>query len=546
MTNKLSNSFLSKKLIPISWVFAVSLVSHCLYSPLGFNPTDDGFTLAYSQRIINGEFPHRDFITIRPALSPLLHTPEVLIGGNHTYMLSRFIFFLQISMISWISTSYINKQLGKPFNYAYLCIFGLLSFTLCCHTFPPMAWHTIDGLFLCILGTHLNAYLKPKHKYLSYIFFGSACLCKQSFIFICPIALLILGDWKQARNIFSSFLPLILYIAIIVTSGGANDAWNQMGSQTGFYEVAIKPYIKLRTISGIIFGVILTYYLRRSSLPNSNKESIISIAILCLSITYTIYNQTLNNSLKSSFLLPGIVAGIATYISIKDKTLSSNDLKTGLIIILISWSCSLSIGYNSPVFGSGLLITYTIAITFKLLPCNLEKLKAITSTIIALTSITSFHYIRTNHIYRDMPAIHLSSKLDAVLPGGENILTNEITNAFLNELDSFINEVNESGLDFAIIPSVAGYWVNSAQRNPIPIDWPQGTELNSTVLKERVYNSIIRNRNRQMVIVQKVNAGELSKGIIEINLNDPYYETVKYVKENLTKVSQGKFFELYK
>jgi len=39
----------------------------------GFNPTDEGVVLAQSWRIINGETPHQDFISIRPAASGYLH-----------------------------------------------------------------------------------------------------------------------------------------------------------------------------------------------------------------------------------------------------------------------------------------------------------------------------------------------------------------------------------------------------------------------------------------------------------------------------------------
>src|SRR3989339_1658329 len=40
----------------------------------GFNPSDDGVILAQSYRLINGEIPHKDFISIRPVFSGILHT----------------------------------------------------------------------------------------------------------------------------------------------------------------------------------------------------------------------------------------------------------------------------------------------------------------------------------------------------------------------------------------------------------------------------------------------------------------------------------------
>ena len=73
----------------IFFILTVSVVSHLLFSWIGFNPTDDGFILSLSRRIIDGQFPHRDFIFIRPALSPVIHVPFVYFGGEYTFWFSR-------------------------------------------------------------------------------------------------------------------------------------------------------------------------------------------------------------------------------------------------------------------------------------------------------------------------------------------------------------------------------------------------------------------------------------------------------------------------
>ena len=64
-------------IIYIAFLFIVPTIAHIAFSWIGFNPTDDGFTLAYSRRLLDGQIPHKDFIIIRPILSPLLHTPIV-------------------------------------------------------------------------------------------------------------------------------------------------------------------------------------------------------------------------------------------------------------------------------------------------------------------------------------------------------------------------------------------------------------------------------------------------------------------------------------
>lgn len=80
---------------------ALALFSHVLYSPLGFNATDEGWMLAGSRRLLDGEVPHRDFISLRPAGSSLLHVPEVAFGGDHVILLSRLAAWIQYGVIAW-------------------------------------------------------------------------------------------------------------------------------------------------------------------------------------------------------------------------------------------------------------------------------------------------------------------------------------------------------------------------------------------------------------------------------------------------------------
>ena len=68
------------------------LIFHLIFSKYGFNPTDDGHVLAHAKRILNGEIPHRDFISIRPAMSSFLHSIEIIIFPTEKiFYYSRFV-----------------------------------------------------------------------------------------------------------------------------------------------------------------------------------------------------------------------------------------------------------------------------------------------------------------------------------------------------------------------------------------------------------------------------------------------------------------------
>ena len=69
----------------------VPIIFHLIFSKYGFNPTDDGHVLANSKRILFGEVPHKDFISVRPAGSAYLHVFEVLFFKDSLFYFSRLI-----------------------------------------------------------------------------------------------------------------------------------------------------------------------------------------------------------------------------------------------------------------------------------------------------------------------------------------------------------------------------------------------------------------------------------------------------------------------
>jgi len=65
------------------------------YSFYGYDDADGGYTLALSWRICNGEFPYRDFILVRPPLSPLFHSlPLFILPDNYQIIFDRFLCYL--------------------------------------------------------------------------------------------------------------------------------------------------------------------------------------------------------------------------------------------------------------------------------------------------------------------------------------------------------------------------------------------------------------------------------------------------------------------
>ncbi len=541
-----------ESLLAVLWIGGVSVTAHLLYSTLGFNPTDDGFTLAYSRRLILGQIPHLDFISIRPCLSPALHVPEVLFGGAYTYWISRFVFFLQWAVVAWFATGFIIRGLGLALRSGERFALALITFVFCCHSFPPMVWHTVDGIFLSVLGLHFRSRPAVRRAWPAYLLFGAAYLCKQSFIFVAPALLVLFGDWRKWRCLAATALPGVFYLVILVATGGLGDGLEQMLSQNDFFTYAVRSYLRIPVFAGIGAGFAAAGLLsasgsaaapgRRSTARWFGSAIVAAAFLLAAAALYE------GRQLGVQLGLFGMVCGAIVRMVSGSPRERFSRIRTGAVLIVLAWSASLSIGYNTPAFVSGMLLVFLLGLVLRSLPAEGMRLRPLLSVVAVLAAVIAFHHTRTHHIYRERPASELTKTLGDVLPGGKLIRTNPNTYEFLVDLDRAIDEVDSEGLGYAIVPDLAGYWVQAKEANPLPIDWPQGIELNTPALFDRVTRSIEDGRPHQAVLLQKFGAEALDRGFLELRIvEDEWFHTVvRYVRNHLDRTGETECFDIYR
>ena len=533
------------------WIPCVALAAHLLYSGLGFNPTDDGFVLAYSRRLLDGQIPHRDFVMIRPWLSPALHIPEVLAGGDYTLWLSRFVFFIEAACIAWFGTVFVKNGIRQSFTSTEQPIVALLSFVLCCHSFPAMAWHTIDGVLLCVIGMSCRSLPSARAKPIGYFLMGAACLCKQSFLFGGPGMLLVYGDWRKWRCVGAFVLPGLVTSVALLLVGAAADARLQLLAQTGIFEVGVQAYRDAQLYMGLVVGLIPAMLLFSNSPGGWPAAPRLRRAVgcaLCAAAVGLAMKRLYDGRLfASSFALFGMVGGVVLYLTLEVARSQMDTLRTGAAVSLLAWSTSLSIGYNSPVLGSGILAAYVLALVCQqsawrgLRPGR----RSLASVAVVALALWAFHHARTYHIYREQPASVLTGALGDVMRGGQLIRTNENTQAFLKDLNMAVGRVQGRGMTYAILPDIAAHWVTSEQPNPLPIDWAQSTELSTKALAERITKSLEGTRSEEIVIVQKFQASALASGFVDLQKSDES-PAVTYVRMHFEKIESTQYFDLYR
>ena len=230
--NTITCLLMKKWLIGITFIGVVSFACHFAFSSLGYNPSDDGFILAGAKRILFGEIPHRDFITIRPFLPYLLWAPVVAISGDSVYWVSRFLVWIQFATIAWMSVLIAEKILKKSFSFFEQISFALFAFLLPAHNFPLMAWYSIDAVFLSIIGIWFALCTNTKGKLLGYFLIGTTALARQNFLLLGPFVLFIIGDYKQLKYWVATLSPLFAMGIFLLIVGALHDALLQMTAHT--------------------------------------------------------------------------------------------------------------------------------------------------------------------------------------------------------------------------------------------------------------------------------------------------------------------------
>jgi len=535
-------------LVPVAFLFIVPVLAHVLFSWRGFAPVDDGFTLAYSRRILEGQVPHRDFIIIRPFLSPLIHTPFVLFGGDYTFWISRLFVLFQFACVSWAWVSIVNRAFDNPFDNTTKIVVALISFAASVHYFVLTAWHTVDGIFLASIGMWmLLTRRRTTNRLVGYLLVAAAYLCKQSFLFMAPLSVLLLGDWREKKYWLTIALPAAGYCAYLLATGSLPEAVLQLASQSGIVSTGVGSYLNLGILLGISAGYGSMFLLSTDTIPLPRIKPVLRYAGACILtvvpaflIAVGLYRGTLGTV---SFGVVGMVLGIVLYRVSSRVTRVEDKVPVVLIALLLAWSASLSVGYNWPTLLLGPLFTTLTAFVYSMRESLDSRFLQATLAIAGATILLSFGVSRPYYIYREQPSSGLTESLEGVLPGGRFIYTNPNTYDFLVDLDNAADEVSARNRTYAIIPDAPGYWVQAQQTNPLPVDWPQPVELSNQYLVDRVTKDLETKRGETTIIVQKVQAFDLADGFAP--LDDDQYEVVKYVRAHFSKTDETEFFELY-
>jgi len=421
----------------------------------------------------------------------------------------------------------------------YVAAFALLGFVFSSNTFPPIAWHTIDALFLLSLGLVLRIRF-CRFNFLAYFLIGAAYLCKQTFAAAFFGALIATGDWRRPRYWVAALLPATIYFALLSRVGALSDAVVQLTAQRGIFDPGVRsyvmtPYVPWGILSGIGLGWLIHY--------NKRSPSTLGLWAVCTGLCGCALALLVRGMYwfgkVPGYGLFGVTLGLLISALLYAHALSF--VRAGLLVLAAAWCTSISVGFNSPNLAAGPLACFVLIAAIALTrPMIAERHISYVVSVMLIVALTSFTVARWHWTYRDAPAAKLTGKLGGIFPGAKSIRTNANTLAYLQDLQLAISRVH--GHPYIILPDTAAYWVRSSELNPISSDWPLYIELANDALVHRVERDLERQKGKSVILLEKIAVEDLATGFRPLVQDN--YPILPYVHKNFRKIDETKFFDI--
>ena len=526
-----------KSLHFLFFVAFVVTVCHFLFSWIGFNPTDEGFVLSSARRILDGHIPHKDFISIRPAGSAYLHALEIKYGGDHVFRLSRLIFWIEHALIAWFWVIIADKLMKLEITLPNRYMLAAIIFIFNCHTFPAMAWTTVDGLFLSTTGIWLLTHFNKRGNQLGYILIGCSALCKQNFLVLIPGVFIIMGHFRRPYYLLDALTPILLYALLMWRNDATDIAMEQLFSRKEILATGVLSYLKSPAFFvGLALPICINVFRHKYKGFLKNIDFILAFDLALLGAIAMAVNIFIGDF---SFALFGFVIGYSVVHVKRRYALVYNSLA-----LLTAWTVSISLGYNTPALASGILLAALLSLNYNRdLFLLSRKIKYLIASVVITVIFFSFGYARYHYVYKDDRCGNLTTELQISFKGGAGILTNQEVARSLEELAELQKKYKDS---LAIVPDYAAFWVTSPYENPLIMDWPNITELSEESVRTSLNNHLMDNKGKLIIAVQKYRTSQLYRGLYPLEDEHNQFPVINMIEDGFIRIGETEFFYLYR
>ncbi|OZM73422.1 hypothetical protein CFN78_09775 [Amycolatopsis antarctica] len=530
----------------VAWILLLALGTVARIGRFGFHPTDQGFMLAQSWRVLHGEIPHTDIISARPLASAILHTVDFALPGP-LFAGSGLLSMVEIILATMAVAVLVTRRpvlTWGPLLTALVAASALLSL----NSFPLMAWHTIDGIALVACGAWaLDAGLRSGKAFprrAGLFMFGVAVFAKQSFAPVVAFGVLWLllhpatraGALRTVRWWRRTVVDLLwlgafplTYVAVVTLDGGFAAMADQLtgGIPADGERLALlwlddpsaltrEPAANIGLFAVVAAALILVRLLR----DRLGRIAIAADVLLVLIGTVVVIGTVVDGEAFA----PSRWADVLWWLTLPAILVNWVTVRRVVLPVLfvpaLGFMVSLSWGQDTPTLAAGSLALATVVLIAQRgarpVPSprrRREWLVASTAVGLAVLLGTGLFVTRhhDNNPYLDVSQDRLTEDLGTVTPSLRWIRTNPSTAKYIGQLGDCIERFPAARV--AALPDNPFAYPAFGVRNPFPLEWPLLYELVGDS-RQRMLDTADRlsREGGYLVLFETVNPDVLSAG----------------------------------
>jgi hypothetical protein len=434
---------------------------------------------------------------VRPPVPVLLRGFEMsFLPDSWQIMAERWGFYLKVAIYSLLAASMLGQ--GKQ-----RWMLAALGFVVSAHCYPPMAWHTVDGIFFAVFAAYF--WKKGVESSSSYLFYAlsalalaTALMCKQSFyplVFVFGVVMFVQGFMAFAWYLL--WLGLGLF-GIVWSIGFPAGLWAMTsGSSTGGQAFqhgvldyfSITPELALPSILLIIMAIYVKKQAANWSLAGLRSDALLTLIwifwLLALPISFVFV--TLDRAehtvpfaqARALFWLAAFSLAywrLSLHFPKYFQSYHSNFIKprkisAALVLLSISYCASISWGYNLPILFATPMLWVVMMVTTPIF----SRFPWVHYAQMAYFCLLLFTF-RIGHefVYRDGKRSEMTRNMGEVFPKLSGIYSDSAT---YNRYDDLKRLAHKYGENFSVLPAfpLANYLTNSTP--PLPLDWVVKREM---------------------------------------------------------------------
>ena len=499
-------------------LFFSLLLGYCfIYAPNGVNETDGGFLTGLAWQMLSGKVLYQDIVYVRPPLPVLLRAVELMFLPDTWAVLGeRWIFYLKVGLYSWLGAAVLLSS-------ARLWMLATFGFVVSAHCYPPMAWHTVDGILFSALGIWFWTKIPSRWgAALAGASIFASLLCKQSFYPMVAVfaGLLIFSPHfsKAATNrvgwgIGALFFCTALFFIYLYANELLGNYFQMTGGATSggqAFQHGLLDYFRVKPILALCSAIFLApvaWYFWKNKNPRWAALSW-GVWVFCLAASFAveIWNRRdFTAPFAQARLLFWVGVLFAIFLNKEGNALKMNSLSPSprhstfnihhLSLLAVSWCASVSWGYNLPILFSTPWVFAAMEIGQHLWQRAYPERPTAWLHLFALAMLLLTFRLGYEFVYRDGRRSEMATPLGNIFPKLDGLYSTPETGQLYLDLKNLASRYP----NFKTLPAFPQANFLTGTRPPLPLDWVVNRETNGDNML------ILKNleENRPVLFIEK-------------------------------------------